>query len=83
MSAQTDSHQLPLEADHARRVASKLSFATDEQLASWLRPVQSRLAQIENAVAHFKATIPGLERECAAIRQNVTAVLSELDREPS
>jgi len=39
-----------------------------------------RLTVVENGLANFKATVPAMERECAAIRQNLTAVLDQLDR---
>jgi hypothetical protein len=73
--------RLTPDADHAARVADTLSFATDDQLAGWLRPAEQRLTTVENGIAHFKQALPGLERECAAIRQNITAVLHQLDRQ--
>lgn len=92
MSAQTDSNLTreqmalsipePEAAEHARRVARELSFATDRELAQWLRPAEVRLKQVENGIAHFRAMIPSLERECAAIRQNISAVLQELEPSP-
>jgi len=84
--AQSAEEQLPLttsepdQGEHAARIARELSFATDEQLAAWLRPVEVRLTVVENGLANFKAAVPAMERECAAIRQNLTAVLDQLDR---
>lgn len=83
MSAQTDSHQLSIqttEDDHGERIAEKLMFATDEQLAGWLKPAEARLHTVENYIADQKARIPSIERECAAIRQNIERVRAQLER---
>jgi hypothetical protein len=81
--AQQTAEQLRLtpDGDHAARVIDTLSFATDDQLAGWLRPAEQRLTVVEHGIAHFTQALPGLQRECAAIRQNIAAVLHQLDRQ--
>ena len=70
---------LPEDAEHGERISEKLMFATDEMLAAMLRPAEKRLVVVENFVADMKARLPGVERECEAIRQNVEAVREQLE----
>ncbi|MGN6870294.1 MAG: hypothetical protein ACTHMY_18040 [Solirubrobacteraceae bacterium] len=84
---------LPEDAEHGDRIAETLKFATDEQLALWLRAAESRskglerrLQQVENYCANQAAQAPSMVRECeqirrehAAICQNIAAVRNQLE----
>jgi hypothetical protein len=67
-------------AEHDRRIAERLDGTTTQQLAGWLRPAETRLRTVENYIADQRARLPAIERECAAIRQNLTAVRERLER---
>lgn len=85
------------DVDHDRLISEKLMFATDEQLAEWLRVAESRserlerrLAQVEAYCQDQAARAPSMVRECeylqmehAAIRQNIARVREQLDHGPS
>jgi len=84
---------LPEDAEHGDRISEKLKFATDDQLAVWLRAAESRsealerrLKQVENYCQDQAARAPSMVRECeylqmehAAIRQAIEKVREQLE----
>lgn len=83
----------PEDVEHEARISERLMFATDEQLAEWLRVAESRsgtlerrLKQVEAYCQNQAAQAPSMVRECehlrmelAALEQNVKAVREQLE----